>query len=239
MLTEGGVASIISNSTPVALRWDGPVTTNLTLDPPLEGLEQPLPSRGTVVAVPTGDTNYILRGDNFLSRFAPSLFPPPTRQIEVDINSIPPRITFQAEPSEILGEGEVTLRWAVEQADNIEIFRRVGEGGALEPVGAGDFSDQPIGALLVTPQPNQPSTTYILVASNQYVPTPSPVPQLVSLVTPTPTVPPTPNLIFFTGNPLIINEGEESTLSWQVMGVEQITLQDPANTQSVQPAAHN
>jgi hypothetical protein len=51
MLTEGGVASIISNSTPVALRWDGPFTTNLTLDPPLEGLEQPLPSRGTAVLV--------------------------------------------------------------------------------------------------------------------------------------------------------------------------------------------
>ncbi len=235
MLAEnGGTVAKISNGTPVAMRWRASYfTSDLAIEPSIEGLQQPIPREGTVVAFPKADQTYTLKGDNLLSYLVPSLFAPPTRAINVDVTPIAPGVSFKAEPARfVAGEGEVVLSWLVENADEIKLFRQIADGGALEPVL--DFSGQPSGALHVTPDPNQNKTTYILMASNAYAPTATPVPQQVVVVTPTPTMPPTPAIVLFSANPPVINEGEESLLSWLVHGVQEITIEG-SGVQSIQP----
>lgn len=227
MFTDGGQAKVITNGTPVAIRWGASIfTTDRTMESsagPIEELEQPIPRQGTVVTYPKADTTYTLIGGNILSRFAPAIFPPPTRILEVDVNAVGPDVTFEASPPLIVGEEEVTLNWQVQNADKIELFRRVGDNGALEFVA--DYSDQPSASVQVTPEPNQASTTYVLVASNAYVPTPTPEARRISVRTPTPTSTATPNIAFFNANPQTINEGEESTLAWLVEGVSEVNIQ--------------
>lgn len=226
MVSDGGMNAVITNETPVALRWSASYfTTDLIIEPPIAGLEQPLPRQGTVVAYPTGDTTYIFSGANMLSRFAPSIFTPPTRAVQIQVKARSPNVTFEAQPAQIVTgvDEEVVLSWLVENADNIKLFRRVGDNGPLEEIG--DFSNQPIQSLRVTPDPNAGNTFYILLANNAYVPTPTSYPQRVSVLTPTPTRPPTPNIVLFSANPITIIEGEESTLSWSVNGVQEVGLQ--------------
>ncbi len=239
-LIDGGNPrqTVIKNSTPVTISWEASFFTNeLRIEPEIEGLEQPIPPRGTVVAYPKADTSYSLKGGNLLSNLAPVLFAPPTKSVRVDVEPIAPEIIFEAEPSQIVGEGEVLLKWEVKNADKIELFRQVGPSGPVQSIL--DLSQSPIGILAVTPEPNQDSTTYILVASNAYVPTTTPVPRLVSVLTPTPTLPPTPAIIFFNPDPPTINEGQESVLSWRVDGVQEVTIQGPGNVQSIQPADYS
>lgn len=235
MFTDGGQQAVIRNGTPVAMRWSASYFTgDLTLDPAPEELAEPVPVRGTVETFPREDTTYILTGGNALSRIAPRIFPAPTRALKVDVVAIAPNVFFEAAPSVVVGEGVVVLRWQVSDADQIELFRQVGQNPE-ELIG--DFSDSPEASLEVTPQPNQ-DTVYILKAKNLYVPTSTPVPRVVTVLTPTPTVPPTPDIIFFSANPATINEGEASTLAWTVNGAQEVTLQWPDNN-NILPANHN
>ncbi len=235
MLTDGGRVARISNETPVAIRWNAFYLTNLAIDPEIEGLELPMSRQGTVVAYPKADTTYNLSGGNFLSRLAPSIFAPPTKSIEVQVVPIAPKVTFEALPVQVVGGEEIELSWQVQNADNIQLFRQVGDSGPQELMG--DYSGQPRQILRITPEPNQVGNIYyILVANNAYVLTPTPVPQRVAVLTPSPTVPPTPAIVLFSANPQVINQGEVSILSLLVDGVEEVILQDPGGAQSVQPS---
>ncbi len=234
MFTDGGTVAAVSNETPVAIRWGAYYFTTLSIDPPIEGLEQPLKSRqGTVVAAPKEDTTYYLSGENFLSRLAPVIFAPATKAVEVRVTPIAPQVTFEAQPAEVVSDGneEVVLSWWVTDADNIKLYRQVGADGPVEEIG--DYSEQPIQSLRVTPDPNRPETFYILVVGNSYVSAPTPVSQRVSVLTPTPTAPATPVVLFFNANPQNINEGDESALSWSVNGVQEVTIQGIDNASSL------
>jgi len=217
MFADGGQTAEIQNGTPVAIRWRASFfTSNVAIDPPIEGLEQPLPRQGTVVAFPKESATYNLRGGNLLSDLA-SIFTPPTKAVQVDVTPIAPSVSFQADPNQVVGgEEEIVLSWTVDNADKIELFRQIGENGPIERLG--DVSDQPIGSMRVSADPTPQNTIYILEASNVYVPTPTPVPQLVRVVTPA------PEIIFFRANPQIINEGEEAILSWSVNGVREVRI---------------
>lgn len=227
MFSDGGQTKIISNGTPVAIRWEASIfTTDRTIEASpgtIEELEEPAPRRGLVETFPKTNTVYTFFGGNILSRFAPSIFPPPVKTLEVRINPIAPEVNFEVDKTLVVDEEAVTLSWQVQNADKIELFRRVGDAGAIEFVG--DFSNQPVSAIQATPEPNQPSTTYILVASNAYVPTPTPLAQRVNLQTPTPTASPTPAIVLFNANPQTINEGEASRLTWLVNGVQEVAIQ--------------
>ncbi|MEW5961513.1 MAG: hypothetical protein AB1801_27670, partial [Chloroflexota bacterium] len=217
-LADGGTAALVNNGTPVAMFWKASFfTTDLNLEPRVEELELPLRSQDNVVTYPKTDTVYTLTGSNFLSRLIPPLFPTPNKSIRIDVRPIPPQIIFEAQPKQVIGTGVVTLRWQVQFADKVELFRKVGSSGGLEAIA--DVSGQSAGTLQVTPEPDQSEITYVLVASNTYVPTATPVPQRVTVLTPT------PHVVFFTANPSTINEGERSALAWQVVGVQQVTIQ--------------
>jgi hypothetical protein len=229
MFIDGGRTAVIRNGTPVTMRWEASFfTSDVNIDPAIEGLEQPLVQEGTVVAYPKTDTTYYLIGENLLSKAIP-FFSPPTRVVNVDVVAFSPRVEFQAQPSQVINDGEIVLSWQVEDADKIELFLQSGNNEIL----LGDFSDQPLGGIRVTPEPGLSSITYILRASNAYALTPTPVPQIVSIVTPSPTIPATPNIILFAANPPVINEGEESTLSWSVTGVEVVTIQGIDNASAL------
>lgn len=225
-------SATISNGTPVAIKWGASIFTTdreIIGDPdPIDELERPVVRRGRVVTYPKSNTTYTFIGQNILSRQFEALFPPAVATLQVDVIAIPPDVTFEAEPSEVVSQDEVTLRWQVQNADKIELFRRIGEAGAPE-VFIDDFSDQPAAAIQVTPEPDQETTTFILKASNNYVPTPTPEARPVVAHTPTPEV-------LFSANPIVINEGESSTLTWRVSGVQQVTLQDPGGITSQQRA---
>jgi hypothetical protein len=119
----------------------------------------------------------------------------------------------------------------VTNASKVELYRAVGASSALEFIS--DFSDQLIAELQVTPEPDQDSTTYVLVANNDYVLTPTPRRQVVTVQTPT------PEIVFFNADPQTINEGQSSTLSWRVVGAQQVSVQGPGITSNVQNAEHS
>lgn len=222
--------TIIRNETPVAIRWESSIFTNQRdIDPPIEGLEQPLPRQGTVIAYPTGDTTYTFSGSNILSRIAPPIFPTRFKEINVEVVAIPPEVNFEVSPGQVVGDGEeeVVISWRVVNADTIKLFRQVGENGPIEEIG--EFTDQPIQSLRVTPDPSGNDTFYILAANNKYIPTPTLYPKRVTVLTPTPTPPPTPEIVLFSAVPPTINEGEESTLSWVVNGVQEVNIQGVDN----------
>ena len=226
MLADGGQVAVIRNETPVALRWSASYfTSDLAIEPPIEGLEQPLPREGTVVTFPKKETTYNFVGGNVLSRFAPSIFAAPTKSVKVQVVAVPPEVLFEADPGQVVGDGEdeVVLSWIVRNSDSILLFRRIGDNGPLEEIG--DYSDQPVQSIRVTPDPNSPNTSYILITKNDYVPTATPYQELVAILTPTPTLPPTPEIVLFSASPQTINEGEESTLSWVVNGVDTVRIQ--------------
>ncbi|HEX9921525.1 MAG TPA: FHA domain-containing protein, partial [Anaerolineae bacterium] len=149
MFADGGQTAEIQNGTPVAIRWRASFfTSNVAIDPPIEGLEQPLPRQGTVVAFPKESATYNLRGGNLLSDLA-SIFTPPTKAVQVDVTPIAPSVSFQADPNQVVGgEEEIVLSWTVNNADKIELFRQIGENGPIERLG--DVSDQPTGSMRVS-----------------------------------------------------------------------------------------
>ena len=227
--TDETTDKLVMNNTPVALEWEASLfTRDLELEPSIEGLEMPLPSQGTAIAMPVSNTDYRLKGENLVSRLLPSIFQPPVEQVSVKVAAMPPRANFEAEPGVVTGDDDITLRWEVQYADRVELFRQIGDGNVPELIG--DFSGQTMARLQVTPEPNQEKVTYILAPSNNYFPTPTTSRKEVLI---------RPEIIFFNANPLRINQGEETILSWQVNGAQQVMIQGSDIGSSIQGPDHS
>lgn len=211
---DGSSSKIARAGDSVTLYWQASPFTRLVIP---ELSQDPLDSSvGNITVAPTANAVYQLKGDNWLSRLNPQWFGVEPQTVSVVITPVPPTImTFGGDKESIITGDSVKLSWQVEGAEKINLINQA--DGNPKPVPG------PGGSLDTGPLDRE--TTYVLEASNVYIATPiRSDPFIIKVSTPTPTPMPTPAISRFFANPPAIVAGENTTLSWEVTGVDQVSV---------------
>jgi hypothetical protein len=137
-------------------------------------------------------------------------------------NPAPPTVVFNANPTTINAGQSSTLSWQVTNADTVSIT---------------SLGSEPLnGSAQVSPAV---TTTYVLTATRGSQSTQASATVIVNSTTGGGL----PIIVAFTGNPLSINAGASSTLSWQVQNATTVSINNGvgsvqlSGTQSVTPGA--
>jgi hypothetical protein len=167
-----------------------------------EILSEPDEPAGTIRHSPTANGKYRVRADTWISRLLPLLRGETERQITVP--PVPPRIvSFSASPHIIDMGDTITLTWVVSDAETLMLNLGSGEE-SREDVESGKEQ-----------MALEQTTSFILTAKNIF----DEVSQVETVnVRPTATPPPPPVINAFTAKPaeLVIGEGAQTALSWDV-----------------------
>ena len=211
---DGAASRAITAGEPVTLNWRGSPFTRLKI-PQLstEPLESP---QGSVQVIPTANTSYELKGDNWLSQLSPGWFGVEPRVVSVIVTPVPPQIRlFGGNKQDIVSGESVLLSWEVAGAESVSLVNQADGNPKPLPGSNGSLDTGPLDR----------ETTYYLEAGNVYIATPiRSDPFIVRVSTPTPTPMPTPAIARFFANPPAIVAGESTTLEWEVAGVDQVDI---------------
>ncbi len=243
--TDNGRLSdiIINNNTPVALFWKAPfLTSEVKMKPTVEGIEQPLPLKGTAEAFPTMNITYTMSSKHFftepLGRLLPVTITIPFRDpinipnpysaqekvVAVTVIPIPAKITrFETESNVVLEDSEIVLVVESNNADETEVYIRT----SVVDDSIEKFSD-PDKTIHVTPVPDQQFITYVAKAKNIYAPNMTAEKLLtITVVTPTPSPTPLPTPVIRGFNlPGEVTAGEAVIIDVDVAGADSVKIID-------------
>lgn len=133
-----------------------------------------------------------------------------TAQVTVTVNPPPPVVvSFTAQPTSIVSGASTTLTWSTTNATDVTIDNGVG-------------MQSPNGSAMVSPTQ---TTTYVLTANG-------PSGMTTSQVTVTVAAPGAPVIQSFTAAPQQISPGSAATLSWDVTGATDVTIDNGIGTQA-------
>jgi hypothetical protein len=227
------VSQEVKVGTPVTLSWEASRFAVVRVEckaagecPPASILDQPV---GQMVIEPTADAIYVLQARNLLSEVpivGPALFQPSKESPLVIVTPVRPLIQdFSVNTDTILSGQPVTLRWEVDNAD--EVILRTND--APEALATAQHIGQKTESL-------EADTVYILEAKNSYGPDTKNL--RVKVSTPTPTLTPfpptatpipTPFVKTFFADRDTINPGDNVTISWEVIGADIVSVQPIGN----------
>lgn len=198
----------ISAGQPVVLQWTSwpPVLMTLKLNGmPLED------TRGELVQYPLGTTLYQLTGDTWASRlFSPGTLYSIVRT--VNVTPVTPQIRrFQAQPPQVdIGEF-TTLSWSVIDADRLVLVS--------------DIFSQTLDSLDGSQNIRlEKRAVFTLKAYNNSLPG-QVVEQMLDVAVNPPPGKPAPVILDFRVEPATITAGQNITITWQVSGVDEVSIQ--------------
>ena len=204
---------IVNSGEPVTLTWKiSPFVSSAYI----HGIGNVDAKIGTIQDIPTESVKtYWMDADNFLSGILPSLLTATSNSYSVVVLPKYPAITdFGVNKDEILEGEEITLHWAVENAEKIELV----VNGVRETIPL----EESIGQRKLTPQEN---TIYKLSALN---PSGVAIKSFIIRVSE-----PLVDVLEFNVEPKEITAGDTVTISWNVSGVENVQiapLSEPGTT---------
>ncbi len=198
----------------VTLAWDASPFASLRIDPEIGSLET---TNGNLTVTPQETTVYKLTAENWLSKILPFLSNPVERRVEV-VPIMPKINKFEVSSEAIYNGQEVTLFWEVANADKVILTTNDGPPETITDL-VGERQEKP-----------SENTVYGLEVSNYYNTVSDKAEVRVSDAPP-----PTPNIVRFSANPITINEGEQSNLSWLVQGVNEVEIQGVAGANALPP----
>jgi hypothetical protein len=164
------------------------------------------PGATSVVVSPAATTTYTLTVTNAGGS--------DSEQVTVTVDpaiDLPNIDAFTATPASIVSGASSTLAWTVTDATSVTLD----DGAGPDPVAA-------TGSLVVSPTV---STTYTLTATNADGSVDATATVTVLL----------PSITSFTATPALIEDGDDSTLAWTVVGATTVTLSDGANPVAITP----
>lgn len=212
--------------TPVTLSWKASQFSSLRLETGegavIGNVEGPV---GQKVVAPLENTHYYLRASNLLSQIAPQFFSP-YKDAWVDVAPVKPFIrVFTASRDNILTGETVTLRWEVQNADEVTLT----SNGNPETLRSTEYTGDRSLPLRVT-------TDFTLNAKNRYGEDKKPLKVAVSEPTPTPL--PAPIVRRFNVAPLAVTQGQTVTLEWQVDGATSVNISPLGELSSLGSTLH-
>jgi hypothetical protein len=164
-----------------------------------------------VIERPPQDVIYTLTAENFLSNLLPFISSKEDR-LSIDVFPLEPRIiAFNPDPSEIVTGQDITLRWRVENADEVDLSYRRSDGNTGEIIV--DPSEFESGNRQETPPV---PTSYELCVTNKYSENRPCEERTVTVREPTPTPLPVPIIRSFSVTPREIYVGQNVTITWEV-----------------------
>ena len=165
----------------------------------ISGVSETLsPTTGSARVTPAVTTNYTLTARNRVSE--------DTAVVTVLVDRPLPRIIrFTATPATINSGDKSTLQWETQDADSVEI------------AGVGSFA--PNGSVEVMPPQTQ---AYTLIARNRFGEATAATVVTVQTTGPGPGQPPV--IVSFMANPVEIDQGNSSTLIWEVRNADEVTI---------------
>jgi len=199
----------ISSGGDVTLAWQASPLVNLRLnDDPLEE------THGSKTFQPDETTMYELRAVNWLTRLMPSLTKDDAvRNAQVFVTPILPSInTFRPEQTELVMGQSARIFIDVADADQVTFIGPDGNQPLEEP----SFKQA-----IRSVAPIQ-DADYKIIAINKYGEQEQNF--HITVLEPTPTPVPTPGILYFSVNPRVITAGQEVRLQWEVINVDNATL---------------
>ena len=179
-------AQTITNGQSTILSWNSTLAASLTIEPEVG----PVAPNGTVTVSPAATTTYTITADG----------PGGTAQAQAEVNviTIAPELSIQAEPEVIYARQFATLSWHSDAADSVIIQPEVG----VVPS---------IGSIQVAPEN---TTTYIITAQG---------PGGITTADVTVRVLSAPEVTLHIAPP-VINSGDQATLCWSTAQADVITI---------------
>jgi len=201
-------ATDIGAGQPVEIQWTSwpPLFMSLTLN------GEPLPdSRGTLTEHPLETTRYQLVGDTWASRiFAPNQLYSVSQTVNVSPR-VPQILLFQAQPPQINSGDYTEISWSVRDADRLVLVS--------------DVYSQTLETLVGSQKIRlERQTVFTLKAYSDSLPG-QVIEQLLDVAINPPPEIPAPVILDFRVEPATILAGQPVTITWQVTGADQVSIQ--------------